>query len=100
MRVLQNYAVSLRNAGWLAEAEPLQREALARFVRVRGPDSLEAASALSAMGVLFKLKGNLKAAEEHQRRALAIRERELGPEDDATQLVRQRLEELLAGDAQ
>ena len=56
-----------------------------------GADSLEAASAHSALGMLLKLKGDRKGAEEYLRKALAIREKELGPEDDATVLVRERL---------
>ena len=91
---MQNLAVELRNAGRFEEAESLQREAMTRFVRVHGEDSLEAATAYSALGALLKLKGELTEAETHYRKALAIRERELGPDDEKTLLIRQRLENL------
>jgi hypothetical protein len=94
--MLQNLAVLLRNAGRLGEAEPLQREALARFIRVHGEDSLEAASAHSAMGALLVLKRSWRAAEQSLLIALTIRKDKLGPDDEATQLVQQRLNDLLA----
>ena len=94
--LLQNLAVLLRNAGRLGDAEPFQREALARFIRVHGEDSLEAASAHSALGALLVLKRSWRAAEQSLRTALAIRKDKLGPDDEATQLVQQRLNDLLA----
>ncbi len=95
LRVMQNFAVSLRNAGRLDESEPLQREAMARFICVHGEASLEAANAYSAMGSLLKLKNEFIEAESYYRKALAIRERELEPDDEATVLVRTRLDALL-----
>ena len=95
LRVMQNLAVSLRNAGRLVEAEPLHREVMERNIRVYGEASLEAASTYSAMGALLKLKSELPDAETFLRKSLAIREEKLGPEDDATKLVRSRLDELL-----
>jgi tetratricopeptide (TPR) repeat protein len=94
LRVMQNLAVSLRNTGRLVEAGSLQREVMARFIRVYGEDGLQTASSYSAMGALMKLKGEFAEAETYYRKALAIRERELGQDDEATLLVRQRLGEL------
>jgi hypothetical protein len=91
---MQNLAVSLRNTGRLVEAGSLQREVMARFIRVYGEDGLQTASSYSAMGALMKLKGEFAEAETYYRKALAIRERELGQDDEATLLVRQRLGEL------
>jgi len=93
---MQNLAVALRNAGRLEEAEPLQQESLDIVVRLNGADSLEAASAYSAMGMLLKMKGDLNGAEALLRKALTIRDRELGADAKPTMLVRERLEELLA----
>lgn len=90
----QKFAVSLRNSGRIEEAEPLQREAMDTFVQLHGDESLEAASAYSAMGMLLKLKGDVVGADPHLRKALAIRERNLGSEDEKTRLIRQRLHEL------
>jgi hypothetical protein len=69
---------------------------LARFIRVHGEDSLEAASAHSAMGALLVLKRSWRAAEQSLLIALTIRKDKLGPDDEATQLVQQRLNDLLA----
>lgn len=96
LRVMQNLAVKLRDAGHLDEAEPLQRDATRRFIHVHGEGSVKAATAYSAMGELLRLKEDLNGAEGFYRRALAIRELELGPAADATDLVRGRLERLLA----
>jgi len=93
---MQNLAVLLRDAGLLEEAESLQQEALDTFVRLHGADSLKAASAYSAMGMLMKMKGDLNGAEAMLRKALAIREQELGADAEPTMLVRRRLEEIFA----
>ena len=93
---LNNLAVFLRNAGSLEEAEPLHRKLLTHQVRAHGEGSLETATALSALGQTLRLKGALAEAEDCLRRSLAIQEAELGPDDKATHLVRDRLNELLA----
>ena len=97
---LNNLAVFLRNVGRLEEAEPLQREAVVRIVRANGEDSIQAASTYSAMAVLMKLKGERNEAEKYLRKALLIRQKKLGSDNPATQLVRKRLEELLTSGAQ
>lgn len=56
---------------------------------------MEAAAAYSGLGALLKLKGELTEAESYYRKALAIREHELGADAEPTKLVRIRLEELL-----
>jgi tetratricopeptide (TPR) repeat protein len=96
LRVMQNLAVRLRDAGHLDEAEPIQCEAMRRFIHVYGEGSVEAATTYSATGELLRLKGDLAGAEGFYRRALAIRELELGPAADATDIVRRRLEKLIA----
>jgi len=92
---INNQAVALRNAGHFDDAEPLQVEALALMVKAHGEDSLCAACTFSAMGALLKLKGDPAQALTFFIKAIEIRERELGPDAELTQLVRARLHELL-----
>ena len=91
---MNNIAVDLRNVGHL-DAEPLQFKAMALMVKAYGEDSLNAASAYSAMGALLKRKGEMAQALTYFSKALEIRERKLGRGADLTQLVRARLRELL-----
>lgn len=56
---------------------------------------METAAAYSGLGALLKLKGELTEAESCCRKALEIRERELGADAELTKLVRKRLDELL-----
>lgn len=92
---INNQAVALRNAGFLEDAEPLQLEAMALVVKVHGADSLDAACTYSATGALLKLQGEMAQAQAYFCKALEIRERELGLNDDLTQLVRTRLHAML-----
>jgi tetratricopeptide (TPR) repeat protein len=92
---LNNIAVALRNDGNLDEAEPLQFEALAMVVKAFGADDLVTACVYSATGALLKLKGEVAQAMTYFSQALVIRERELGPDDKLTQLVRARLLEMM-----
>jgi len=95
LSALQNFAVSLRTANRINEAEPLQREVLIRQTQIHTCDSLEVASALSALGAILCLKENKVEAEDCFRKSLSIREAKLGPDDESTQFVRNRLEQLL-----
>lgn len=95
LSVLENLAKLLSNAGRLDEAEPLQRETVARYINVHGESGLQTAFAYSGLGALLKLKGELAEAETYWRKTLAICEREFGADDESTQLVRNRLDELL-----
>lgn len=94
LHILHDLAIALRNSGRLDEAEPLQHEAMERFIRVYGEDNLKTAHTYSAMGELLKLKGEKREAETLFLKALAIRERELGPEAELTQLIKKRLAEV------
>ena len=91
---INNQAVALRNRGHLADAEPLQMQALALMIKVYGAESLNAASTYSATGALLKLMGELENARTYFCKALEIRERELGPDAELTLLVRARLREM------
>lgn len=93
-RIRHNLGCSLRDAGKLAEAESLLMNALEHWVRMFGAESIEAAAGYNALGELMKLKGDVTQAIEWSLKALAIREQELGPEHESTQLVRHRLLEL------
>jgi len=68
---------------------------VARFIRVYGEDDLESTPAYSGLGALLKAQGNFEEAEQYYRKALAIRERELGADDDSTKLIQARLTDLL-----
>lgn len=92
---INSIAVDLRNAGHLDEAEPLQFQAVALAIKAYGEDSLNAAVAFSAMGALLKLKGEMAQALTYLSKSLEIRERELGPDAELTQLVKARLRELV-----
>jgi tetratricopeptide (TPR) repeat protein len=92
---INNQAVALRNAGHLADAEPLQFEAMQLMIKAYGDDSLDAACTYSAAGALYRLHGDFEQANTYFCKALAIRTRELGPNADLTQLVRTRLHEML-----
>ena len=92
---INNQAVALRNAGHLADAEPLQFEAMKLMVKACGDDSLDAACTYSAAGALFRLQGDFEQAITYFSKALAIRTRKLGPNADLTLLVKARLHEML-----
>jgi hypothetical protein len=92
---INNQAVALQEAGELGEAEPLSFEAMAMVVKTRGADSLDAACCFSATGSLMSLKGDKAQAIHHYKKALVIRERELGPKAELTQLLMSRLDALL-----
>lgn len=92
---LNNMAVALRNDGNLTQAAPLQFQALAMVTRAFGPDHLRCAYMYSATGALLKLQGDAEQAKNYFEKALAIRQRELGPDAKLTQLVATRLREML-----
>ena len=95
LRTKQNLAVSLRQAGQVDDAVPLIRDVVDRRIRLSGDNSLETASALSALGTTLHQTGDYNGAEEAYRKALAIRMEKLGPDDPATQLVQGRLDALM-----
>jgi tetratricopeptide (TPR) repeat protein len=94
-QTLQNMAVALRNDGNLEEAEPLQIKVIEMMTTVYGEDSINAAFAYSAYGAILKLKGKTEEAIYYFKKAIEIRERELGADSDSTQLVKSRLLEIL-----
>lgn len=91
----QNFAVLLRKENLIDEAESIQRNVLINRSQLHGNDSLEVASALSALGAILQNKGNKVEATNCLCRALSIRETRLGSNHESTQLVRNRLEELI-----
>jgi tetratricopeptide (TPR) repeat protein/ribosomal protein S27E len=99
LRAMQNLAVSLRDAGDIEKSEQLQREVMSHFISLHGKESLKVASAYSAMGKLMSIKGNIGEAESYYRKALVIRQTQLGENDKLTSLVRLRLNELLKEDS-
>ncbi len=95
LAAMQKFSVALRSAGRLDEAEPIQRDVIARFIRRYGESSLEVSSSYSAMGEIMKLMGQSLEAAEWLHKAFTIRERELGLNDERTKLVQRRLESLI-----
>ena len=79
--VLNNTALSLKEAGDYAGAEPLYRRALAINEKALGQDDLYVATNLSNLANLLAAKGDYAGAEPLYRRALAINEKALGPDD-------------------
>jgi CHAT domain-containing protein/tetratricopeptide (TPR) repeat protein len=70
----------LSKAGRYAEAIPLGRQLLAALETMAGKDHPMAAMGLLSLGDLYRLQGQLDAAEPLLLRALAIREKALGLE--------------------
>ncbi len=64
----------------LDRAGPVLEEALALRVRLSGPDHPHRAKLLGMLARVYRLQGDLPAAEDHARSALEIRERVLGAE--------------------
>src|SRR5664280_640789 len=78
--VLNNTAMSLKEAGDYPGAEPLLRQALAIRERALGPDHPDVAVSLNNVAALLYAKGEYAGAELLFRRALAIDEKALGPD--------------------
>src|SRR6266571_5239286 len=69
----------LRERALYTLAEPLYRRALAIYEDQASPESLELATTLIQLGVLYQVTGRISHVEAFYRRALAIREEQLGP---------------------
>src|SRR5208337_478060 len=78
--VLNNTALSLKQAGDYAAAEPLMRRALAIDEKALGPDHPAVATELNNLAGLLEARGDYAGAEPLYRRALAINEKALGPD--------------------
>src|SRR6266567_232977 len=74
----------LRERALYTLAEPLYRRALAIYEDQASPESLELATTLIQLGVLYQVTGRISHVEAFYRRALAIHERLLGPEHPQT----------------
>jgi tetratricopeptide (TPR) repeat protein len=92
---MQNLAVAIRDSGDIEKAEILLLKVIEGFIRLEGIDCLNVASTYSAMGKLMSLKDNIDDAKKYYRKALDIRQAQLGENDELTILVRSRLDELL-----
>jgi tetratricopeptide (TPR) repeat protein len=92
---MQNLAVAIRDTGDLEKAESLLLKVIEGFIRLEGIDCLNVASTYSAMGKLMSLKDNIDEAKKYYRKALDIRQAQLGENHELTILVRSRLKELL-----
>jgi tetratricopeptide (TPR) repeat protein len=73
----------LSSAGKYAESQREHEAALASLQRAYGPDSLDAATALTRLANAMQHLAKYPAALAHNERALAIRERHLGAEHPA-----------------
>jgi nephrocystin-3 len=85
---LNNLALQLERAGDIAEAEKLERRALAASERTLGPDHPDTLTSLSNLAMLLRNKGDYPAAAALYRRALAASERVLGRDHPLTLQVR------------
>jgi tetratricopeptide (TPR) repeat protein len=72
------YAGVLDGLGRHEESELIYRRALEMLERTYGPHHYEAAANLHGLGAAMAARGALREAEEHYRRALAIKEELLG----------------------
>jgi tetratricopeptide (TPR) repeat protein len=93
---LNNLALSLKEAGDYAGAEPLYRRALAIDEKNLGPEHPYTATNVNNLALLLKTKGDYAGAEPLYRRALAIREKVLGPDHPSTATSLNNLAELLS----
>src|SRR5271157_815653 len=73
--VLNNTAISLKEAGDYAGAEPLNRRALAIDEKALGPDHPDVANSLNNLAGLLETTGDYAGAEPLLRRALAVNEK-------------------------
>ena len=81
--VLNKTAVSLKEAGDYAGAEPLYRRALVIDEKALGPDHPYVGGDLNNLASLLVAKDDYAGAEQLYRRALAIDEKALGPDHHA-----------------
>ena len=70
-----------RGVGDYVQAEKMDREALAIYRKLLGPESPEAAAALQDLGLALLAEGKLAEAEEMHREALAIQRRISGDQN-------------------
>jgi tetratricopeptide (TPR) repeat protein len=77
---LNNLAAIYRAEGKYAEAELLQKRALANWERTLGPEHQQVATGLSNLAGLYMAQGRYAEAGPLEQRALAIRFKALGPE--------------------
>ena len=96
LRIKQNFAMSLYQAGRADDALPIIRDVVTGQHRLTGDTSLESASALMTLAVITDQTGDQVETEDALRRALAILTEQLEPDDPATQWVQRRLAELTA----
>jgi tetratricopeptide (TPR) repeat protein len=92
---MQNLAVVIQDSGDFEKAETLLLKVIEGFIRLEGIDCLNVASTYSAMGKLMSLKDNIDEAKKYYRKALDIRQAQLGESHELTIHVRSRLKELL-----
>ena len=70
---LNNMALQLSNSGGNAGAERLHKQALEMKEQAHGPNSIQAALSLNALGEVQSLQGKFREAEVNLRRAVTIR---------------------------
>jgi tetratricopeptide (TPR) repeat protein len=73
-------AAVLIQAGRHREAVEVQKEALELHQRINGPDSLDAAMAMSTMGHALSSIGEYREAVDYYERSLALKESLVGPD--------------------
>lgn len=78
--VLSNLGSLLHSSGQVAEAERLERQALAVLLKKTGPRTAELATVSTNLGDLLLSKGQPAEALVHFRRALAVDQSVYGPE--------------------
>jgi hypothetical protein len=77
---LRQQADDLMHQGRYGESEPLYRRAFAIVERSRGADSIEVATIVNQLALVYREQGRYGEAEPLLKRSLAIRERVLGPQ--------------------
>lgn len=91
----RDYAALYHALNQPEKAEPLVREALAIFQRIRGESNPDTASAWNDLGAVLRLGRKYDEAEEAQRTALRIR-REIDGQDAKTLAIAESLNNLAA----
>jgi tetratricopeptide (TPR) repeat protein len=82
--ILNNLAVLYDHVGNYAKAEPLLRQTLQIWQKVRGPKHPDIALILNKLAVLYEQVGDYTKAEPFYQQALQIRTKVLGPEHPNT----------------
>jgi tetratricopeptide (TPR) repeat protein len=92
-----NRSQVLIQAGRHREAIESQKQALELITRINGPESLDAAMAMSTMGHALSSIGDYKAAVDYYEKSIALKEAQVGPDHPSLGFTATSLAQAYAG---